>query len=53
MASAIPGAGRAAPALLDSYEQERIPVAKRLLETTDRAFQLIVSDSWLAAMMRK
>ena len=32
-------------ALLDSYEAERMPVAKRLLSTTDRAFQLIVSDS--------
>jgi 2-polyprenyl-6-methoxyphenol hydroxylase-like FAD-dependent oxidoreductase len=44
--------GRAAPALLDTYEQERIPVAKRLLETTDRAFQLVVSESWIAAVMR-
>jgi 2-polyprenyl-6-methoxyphenol hydroxylase-like FAD-dependent oxidoreductase len=44
--------GRAAPDLLDTYEQERIPVAKRLLETTDRAFQLVVSESRLAAMMR-
>ena len=31
--------GRADAALLDTYEQERIPVAQRLLETTDRAFQ--------------
>ena len=31
--------GRADAALLDTYEQERVPVAKRLLETTDRAFQ--------------
>jgi len=44
--------GKAASALLDSYEQERIPVAQRLLRTTDRAFQLIVSDSWLAGMFR-
>jgi 2-polyprenyl-6-methoxyphenol hydroxylase-like FAD-dependent oxidoreductase len=28
--------GRAHPALLDSYEQERLPVAQRLLDTTDR-----------------
>ena len=44
--------GRADPALLDSYEQERIPVARRLLKTTDRAFQLIVSDGWLAGLFR-
>jgi 2-polyprenyl-6-methoxyphenol hydroxylase-like FAD-dependent oxidoreductase len=44
--------GRAKPALLDSYESERIPVARRLLRTTDRAFQLIVSDGWLAGLFR-
>jgi 2-polyprenyl-6-methoxyphenol hydroxylase-like FAD-dependent oxidoreductase len=44
--------GRAGAALLDSYEQERIPVAQRLLSTTDRAFQLVVSDSWLAGTFR-
>ena len=44
--------GRAAPALLDSYEEERIPVARRLLDTTDRAFSLIVSSSPLAALLR-
>jgi 2-polyprenyl-6-methoxyphenol hydroxylase-like FAD-dependent oxidoreductase len=44
--------GRADPALLDSYEAERIPVAQRLLETTDRAFQLIVSDGWIARLLR-
>ncbi|MDQ8731654.1 FAD-dependent monooxygenase [Bradyrhizobium sp. LHD-71] len=44
--------GRADDRLLDSYEQERVPVAKRLLQTTDQAFQLIVSDSWLASLFR-
>jgi 2-polyprenyl-6-methoxyphenol hydroxylase-like FAD-dependent oxidoreductase len=44
--------GRADPALLDSYEQERIPVATRLLETTDRAFQVVVSEGWFATLMR-
>ena len=43
--------GRVA-ALLDSYEDERMPVAKRLLSTTDRAFSLIVSDNWLAGLLR-
>ena len=44
--------GRAAPRLLDSYEEERVPVAQRLLETTDRAFRLVVSDGWLAGLAR-
>ena len=44
--------GRADAALLDSYEEERIPVAKRLLSTTDRAFSLIVSANPLAGLFR-
>src|SRR5213076_1488282 len=44
--------GRAAAALLDSYEDERLPVAERLLSTTDRAFSLVVADSWLAGLFR-
>ena len=38
--------------MLDSYEEERVPVARRLLNTTDRAFRLVVSDSWLAGLFR-
>jgi 2-polyprenyl-6-methoxyphenol hydroxylase-like FAD-dependent oxidoreductase len=38
--------------LLDSYENERIPVAQALLSTTDRAFSLVVSDRWLAGLFR-
>ena len=44
--------GRATPALLDSYEAERQPVAQRLLDTTDRMFRVVVSDSWLAGLLR-
>ena len=44
--------GRAGAGLLDSYEEERIPVAVRLLSTTDRMFSLIVSDSRLAGLFR-
>ena len=44
--------GRAAPALLDSYEEERIPLAQRLLQTTDRAFQLVVADGVAGALLR-
>src|SRR6266446_3832958 len=43
---------RAQAALLDSYEEERVPVARRLLNTTDRAFRLVVSDSRLAGLLR-
>ena len=44
--------GRADPALLDSYPAEREPVARRLLETTDRAFRVVVSDNALAGLFR-
>jgi 2-polyprenyl-6-methoxyphenol hydroxylase-like FAD-dependent oxidoreductase len=44
--------GHARAALLDTYEAERIPVAQRLLGTTDRAFRLLVSESWLAGLFR-
>jgi 2-polyprenyl-6-methoxyphenol hydroxylase-like FAD-dependent oxidoreductase len=44
--------GRAGPVLLDSYEDERIPVAQRLLRTTDEVFSLVVSDSKLAGVLR-
>lgn len=43
---------RASDALLDSYEAERLPVARRLLSTTDRAFTMLVSDRWLAGFLR-
>src|SRR5216117_2118928 len=44
--------GRAGAAVLDSYEDERVPVADRLLRTTDRSFALVVSDRWLAGVFR-
>ncbi len=44
--------GGAGAALLNSYEDERIPVAERLLRTTDRAFSLIVSSTRLAGLFR-
>jgi 2-polyprenyl-6-methoxyphenol hydroxylase-like FAD-dependent oxidoreductase len=44
--------GRADAALLDSYEVERMRVAQRLLRSTDRAFALLVSDSWIAGLFR-
>ena len=44
--------GEAQATLLDTYEEERLPVARRLLNTTDRAFKLVVSGSWLAGLLR-
>jgi 2-polyprenyl-6-methoxyphenol hydroxylase-like FAD-dependent oxidoreductase len=44
--------GRAGAAVLDSYEDERIPVAQKLLVTTDRGFSLVVSDTRLAGLFR-
>jgi 2-polyprenyl-6-methoxyphenol hydroxylase-like FAD-dependent oxidoreductase len=44
--------GKADPSLLDSYEAERQPVAQRLLDTTDRGFRMIVSDSPFAGLFR-
>jgi len=45
-------AHRADPRLLDSYGAERVPIARRLLDTTDRAFRLVVSDTALAGIFR-
>ncbi len=37
--------GRASDALLDSYHEERWPVAQSLLRTTDNAFRLVVTQA--------
>jgi 2-polyprenyl-6-methoxyphenol hydroxylase-like FAD-dependent oxidoreductase len=39
-------------ALLDTYEAERIPVARYLLERTDRAFRFVIADSLAAGLLR-
>ena len=44
--------GAARPALLDSYADERVPVARRLLHTTDQGFSFVVSGSRLAGVFR-
>ena len=49
---ALVAAGKADAALLDSYEAERLPVAQRLLNSTDRGFKMIVSDNPVAGLMR-
>jgi hypothetical protein len=44
--------GRAPAALLDTYEPERIAFARRLVATTDRAFQFVTQNGGLAARLR-
>jgi 2-polyprenyl-6-methoxyphenol hydroxylase-like FAD-dependent oxidoreductase len=39
--------------ILDSYAIERIPVAKELLSTTDKIFNLIISRNWFAGLFKK
>src|SRR5262249_35013299 len=45
-------AGCATPALLDTYETERIAFARRLVATTDRAFTFVTADGRLAQLVR-
>jgi 2-polyprenyl-6-methoxyphenol hydroxylase-like FAD-dependent oxidoreductase len=45
--------GVAVPALLDSYEDERYPVAEDLLKGTDRGFHLMVQPGDLASFALK
>ncbi len=49
---ALVASGRASEDLLDSYAAERIPVAQRLLSSTDRGFSVIVSNNGLAKLFR-
>ncbi len=44
--------GRADSGILDSYEPERIAFAKRLVASTDRAFQIVTSDGPIARFVR-
>jgi len=45
--------GRMRPGILDSYATERIPVAKQLLKTTDRGFNIGISANWFVGLFRK
>lgn len=44
--------GSAPAKILDTYNEERIEVAKRLLETTDRMFDLLMNPAWLLSFVR-
>ncbi len=45
--------GRADPALLDSYEPERIAFARSLVSTTDRAFTPMVAEGFMGELTRR
>ena len=44
--------GRGSEMLLDSYEQERIGFARRLVATTDRAFSFVTAEGPIADLLR-
>jgi len=44
--------GKAAPMILGTYEQERIAFARRLIATTDKAFQTIVNQKLPGTLLR-
>ena len=44
--------GQAPDSLLDSYEAERLPFARRLVATTDRVFSLVTAEGRLADLAR-
>ncbi len=44
--------GWADPTILNSYNEERRPFGVRLVNTTDRAFTMMVSKHWLARFFR-
>lgn len=45
--------GQVDPRILDTYNEERVEVAERLLETTDRMFDLLVNPAWLLSFVRR
>jgi hypothetical protein len=44
--------GYASESILDSYNEERLPNARRLLQTTDRMFNLAAGTDWLLNIIR-
>ena len=45
--------GDANARILDSYNEERVENAQRLLDTTDRMFDLLVNPAWLLSFTRR
>jgi len=44
--------GRSSETILETYEPERSAFARRLVETTDRAFSALTSGAWLTRFLR-
>ena len=44
--------GEASLEILNTYNEERLPNARQLVQTTDRFFQLGANKNWLAAFLR-
>ena len=44
--------GRATESLLDTYNEERLANARRLLQSTDRMFELAAGSHWLLSFIR-
>ncbi|WP_405078852.1 FAD-dependent monooxygenase [Paenibacillus chitinolyticus] len=44
---------RAAPSVLDTYEAERLPFAKLLVDTTDRVFKAVISTGRVSRLVKK
>ncbi|HEY3039073.1 MAG TPA: FAD-dependent monooxygenase [Pyrinomonadaceae bacterium] len=44
--------GLAGERILDTYNEERLPNARRLLETTDRMFNIAAGKDWLLSVIR-
>lgn len=45
--------GQIKSSILGTYAAERMPVAKELLHTTDRVFNIITSRSWASKLLKK
>ncbi len=45
--------GQLSESILDTYAAERMPVAKELLNTTDRVFKIVMSTSLLTMLFKK
>ena len=44
--------GRLKGSILESYSSERMPVAKTLLNTTDRVFNIVMSNKWYSRLFK-
>lgn len=49
---AMASRGTVGNSLLDTYNEERLPNARRLLKTTDRLFEFGASDDWFISFVR-